>query len=116
VIYAACRSVLHWTHAKKRLAAFCTVIFDCDGEGTLRLHNLPTSDQANTIRDVLGIRKRVEYDPEQLEMRRTLMARARSAQGRANATVPLPLPTPKPNADFSPAARAHATDEWEPAK
>jgi hypothetical protein len=46
VLYVACRSALHWTHTKKRLA-FCKVLLDCEGEGTLRLYNRPTSDQAN---------------------------------------------------------------------
>jgi hypothetical protein len=119
VLYIACRSDYHWKHTKKRLG-FCELRLDCDGEGTVRLHQLPTPKQAEVIRDILGVRKRMEFDPEQLEHRRTLMARARSAQGRANATVPLPMPTPELNADFiptaSPAARAHATDEMEPAK
>ena len=119
VLFVACRSAQHWTWTKKRLA-FCKVTQDGDDEGVLRLQRLPTPHEAEAIRDILGVRKRMEFDPEQLEHRRTLMARARSAEGRANATVPLPMPTPEPNADFiptaSPTARAHATDEWEPAK
>jgi hypothetical protein len=94
VLFVACRSALHWTYTKRRLS-FCTVTQDCDDEGCLRLGQLPTPEQAEFIRDILGVRKRMEFDPEQLEHRRTLMARARSAQGRANATVPLPLPTPE---------------------
>ena len=94
VLFVACRSALHWTYTKRRLS-FCTVTQDCDDEGVLRLHRLPTPHEAEAIRDILGVRKRMEFDPEQLEHRRTLMARARSAQGRANATVPLPLPTPE---------------------
>jgi hypothetical protein len=118
-LYVACRSAQHWTWTKKRLA-FCKVTQDGDDEGVLRLHRLPTPDEAEAIRDILGVRKRMEFDPEQLEHRRTLMARARSVQGRANATVPLPDTHPGSNADFTPqsapAARAHATDEWEPVK
>jgi hypothetical protein len=91
VLFVACRSALHWTYTKRRLS-FCTVTQDCDDEGVLRLHRLPTPHEAEAIRDILGVRKRMKFDPEQLEHRRTLMARARSAQGRANATVPLPLP------------------------
>jgi hypothetical protein len=94
VLFVACRSRQHWTLTKKRLA-FCKVTQDGEDEGCLRLHQLPTPEQAEVIRDILGVRKRMEFDPEQLEHRRTLMARARSAQGRANATVPLPPRLPR---------------------
>jgi hypothetical protein len=57
VLFVACRSRQHWTSTKKRLA-FCTVTQDCDDEGCLRLHQLPTSEQADLIRKVLGITKR----------------------------------------------------------
>jgi hypothetical protein len=65
-VFVACRSKLHWTMTKRRLA-FCTVTQDCDDEGCLRLHQLPTSDQAADIRDVLGIQKRREVSAETLE-------------------------------------------------
>jgi hypothetical protein len=39
-------------------------------------------DQAAIIRDLLGIRKRVSFAPEELERRAILMAKARTAQGR----------------------------------
>jgi hypothetical protein len=55
-----------WTSAKKRLA-FCTVTQDGDIEGCLRLHQLPTREQAAVIRDVLSLRKRREDRPETLE-------------------------------------------------
>jgi hypothetical protein len=78
---------------------------DGDDEGVLRLHRLPTPHEAEAIRGILGVRKRMKFDLEQLEHRRTLMTRARSAQGRANATVPLPLPAPEitPILDAEPA-------------
>jgi hypothetical protein len=69
VLRVGCRSGLHWTHAKKRLD-FCTVTQDGWDEGCLRLHHVPTPDQAEIIRNVLGIRKRVELTPEELERRR----------------------------------------------
>jgi hypothetical protein len=97
VSFVACRSALHWTYTKRRLS-FCTVTQDCEDEGSLRLHQLPTPEQAEIIRDVLGIRKRAVLSPEELERRRTLVARARSAQGRRNGTGPPACPGE--NADF----------------
>jgi hypothetical protein len=66
VLYVACRSGHHWTHTKRRLA-FCAVTQDCWDEGCLRLHQLPDAAQAETIRDVLGIRKRREVSAAVLE-------------------------------------------------
>jgi hypothetical protein len=59
VLYVACRSARHWTSTKPRLG-FCEMRLDCETEGTLRLHRLPTAEQAAVIRDVLGIEKRRE--------------------------------------------------------
>jgi hypothetical protein len=66
VLYVACRSALHWTHTKKRLG-FCQVTQDGDDEGCLRLHQLPTVEQAAVIRDALGIRKRQHVSAAVLE-------------------------------------------------
>lgn len=79
VLWVGCRSVLHWTHTKKRLGFF-TVTQDGDSEGCLRLHHLPTAEQAAIIRDVLGIRKRGELAPEELERRRRAVVAARAAK------------------------------------
>ena len=65
---------MHWTHTKRRLS-FCTITQDADDEGCLRLHTLPTTEQAAVIRDALGIRKRIELARETLER---LRARAAS--------------------------------------
>jgi|SRR6516162_9872282 len=73
VLFVACRSALHWTHTKSRLA-FCTVTQDGDDEGCLKLHTLPTPEQAAVIRDVLGIRKRIELAPDTLERLRARTA------------------------------------------
>jgi hypothetical protein len=54
-----------WTWAKKRLS-FCEVTQDGDSEGCFRLHRLPTSDEAEVIRDIVGIRKQRDYSPEVL--------------------------------------------------
>jgi hypothetical protein len=58
-IYIVCRSVRHWSATKARLS-FCTVTHDGDHEGCLRLFELPTVEQAEAIREALGIRKRME--------------------------------------------------------
>ena len=39
-----------------------------------------TAEEAEVLRDVLGVRKRMELDPEDLERRRALMTRARDAR------------------------------------
>ena len=65
-LYAACYSARHWTATKARLA-FCAVTQDGDDEGVLRLHQLPTADQAAVIREVLGIRKRQTVSEATLE-------------------------------------------------
>ena len=52
---------------------------DGDDEGVLRLR-LPTPHEAEAICDILGVRKRTKFDPEQLVHRRSLMARARSTK------------------------------------
>lgn len=88
VLFVACRSPRQWTATKGRLA-FCTVTIDGEEEGCLRLHHLPTADQAEVIRDVLGIRKRVTFAPGELERRRASMARAAQAQGSARTPVPV---------------------------
>jgi hypothetical protein len=88
-VYVQCRSCQHWTWTKKKLS-FCTVTQDGDDEGVLRLHQLPTPEQADVIRDILGIRKRMELSPEDLERRRASMTALLLAQGSANATAPLP--------------------------
>jgi hypothetical protein len=92
VLYVACRSKRHWSATKLRLV-FCIVTQDGSTEGCLRLLQLPTSEQAAVIRDVLGIRKRTEFTPEDLERRRASMSRASPALGSANrsATVRDPI-------------------------
>jgi hypothetical protein len=57
--------VRHWIWLKRKLG-FCQVTQDGDGEGCLRLHQLPTPDQAAVIRDVLGIPKRREVSAAEL--------------------------------------------------
>ena len=84
VIYVACRSALHWTHTKMRLAGCCIATQDGDDEGCLRLLRLPTDAEATAIRQVLGIRKRTVFAPAELERRRTLMKSGALAPGRAN--------------------------------
>jgi hypothetical protein len=60
------------TWIKKRLA-FCELTQDGDSEGCFRLHRLPAAAEAEEIRDILGIWKRVEYAPEELADGRRLI-------------------------------------------
>jgi hypothetical protein len=56
-----------WTAHKKQLS-FGEVTQDGDQEGVFRICDLlPTAAEAEMIRDILGIRKRVELSPGQLE-------------------------------------------------
>jgi hypothetical protein len=66
VLFIACRSAQHWTYTKRRLS-FCAVTQNCDDEGCLRLRQLPTPEQANIIRDILGIQKRREVSAAELD-------------------------------------------------
>ena len=59
VMYVACRSARHWSAVRAKLAAFTTITQDGDDEGVARLHDLPAPEQAEVIREALGIRKRV---------------------------------------------------------
>lgn len=93
VLYVSCRSGQHWTYTKRNLS-FCQVMQDCWDEGCLRLRQLPTPDQATAIREDLGIRKRMELAPSDIERRRSLMTRLRSALGQANPATPVPSPHP----------------------
>jgi hypothetical protein len=92
ILYVSCRSGRHWTAAKKRLS-FCDVTQDGDDEGCLRLHRLPTPEPAAVIRDVLGIRKKMEFAPDDLERRRASMTRLSPAPGSANTTNAVPDPS-----------------------
>jgi hypothetical protein len=82
--YVIGRSARHWTAIKQRLA-FMTVTQDGDDEGCLRLFRLPSPEEAVVIRDVMGLRKRVDYTPETLERKRVSMARAACARESARA-------------------------------
>jgi hypothetical protein len=101
VLYARCRSKQHWTWVKKNLS-FCTVTQDGDDEGCLRLHQLPTPDQATLVREELGIRKRIEFAPADLERRRASMSRLLLSQGRPNSMAAVPTPIPNQTPFFSP--------------
>jgi hypothetical protein len=68
--YVVCRSARQWTITKRRLQ-FMTVTQDGDDEGCLRLFELPTAAQARVLRDVLGLKKQRQYDPETLDQLRT---------------------------------------------
>jgi len=73
LLWVGCRSPMHWTYTKRRLTC-CSVTQDAEEEGCLRLYALPTPDQADVIRDVLGIRKRTEMSSETLERLRARAA------------------------------------------
>jgi hypothetical protein len=87
VMLIRCRSPRHWTAIKKRLG-FCQLTQDCEQEGCLRLHRLPSLGEATVIREMLSIRKRAELGPGEQERRRALGKRQALAAGRANGAKP----------------------------
>lgn len=56
-IYVTSGSIRKWGYAKK-LLSFAMVTQDGDDEGVLRLAGLPSSEQAELIRQVVGVPKR----------------------------------------------------------
>jgi hypothetical protein len=57
------QSARRWGFIKKRLA-FCQATQDGDEEGALHLDRLPTLQEADVIREALGIRKRKHLSDE----------------------------------------------------
>ena len=105
-LFVTCNSGQHWTWVKKKLS-FCTVTQDADDEGVLRLDQLPTPDQANVIRHVLGIQKRREVSAEVLGR---LKAFAFDRKTRSGVTV-----QPNTCSGGLPACEAHPASNGEPA-
>jgi hypothetical protein len=88
VLFVACRSKQGWTSSKNRLA-FCTVTQDGEDEGCLRLHQLPTPEQANVIRDVLGLWKRRDVSAAERERLSALLTGcSRTGRGETGQTLP----------------------------
>jgi hypothetical protein len=109
VLFIACRSGQHWTYTKRRLS-FCVVTLDCEDEGCLRLHQLPTPQQANVIRDILGIHKRREVSTVELERLKAFAfakkprCEVSPEQNIALGDRPVSDSHPGSNADFFPAS------------
>jgi hypothetical protein len=82
-----------------------TVTQDGDDEGCLRLFELPTAAQAGVLRDVLGLNKQRQYDPQTLDQLRTT---ARSlVRARRVAEAP-PLVPELPESGIAPHPRRTA--------
>jgi hypothetical protein len=82
-LYVASGSAIKWTYDKKRLS-FCQVTQNGDDEGVLRLHGLPSPEQAAAIRSTLGIPKRVAYSPKVLAAKRERLASASAKRSKAS--------------------------------
>jgi hypothetical protein len=54
-----------WSHTKKTLTPFMTLLNDASGEGMLFMDRLPTPDEAEIIRAKLGIPKKREVSEEE---------------------------------------------------
>lgn len=72
-----------WESAKRRLS-FAKVTQDGDEEGALILDRLPTPKEAEEIRLILGIAKRVEYSEDALAAKRAQFLTVRQAPSPKN--------------------------------
>jgi hypothetical protein len=75
------RSARRWESAKRRLA-FAVVVQDGDEEGILRLDRVPTSAEAEEIREILGIRRRRHLSPEEIALRLAHLDKSRGSRVR----------------------------------
>jgi hypothetical protein len=77
-------SARRWNNVKERLSPFCHLLNDGDDEGCFHLDRLPTPDEADLIREALGIRKRRHLSDD-------AKGKARSALERARFSINRPL-------------------------
>lgn len=63
-VYLPGRSAATWKNAKKKLASFATPSQDGDQEGILLLSRMPDADEAETLRDYIGLRQTREVSPD----------------------------------------------------
>lgn len=94
LLYVEAGSPRRWSNIKSRLA-FCRINQDGDDEGCLHLDRLPTPDEAELIRDALGIRKRRNLSPETIERATIALGLARSHVNRPSG-APGCVETPGP--------------------
>jgi hypothetical protein len=59
---------------------------DAEAEGCFRLHRLPTAAEAEEIRAMIGIRKRMDYSAEELALRQEAGRRLHVAEADEIAT------------------------------
>ena len=88
VVY--CDSVRQWSHLKVKLP-FGKVTADCDREGLISVPNSITSEEAQRLRQVLGIRKAKVYSEEgRLACLKVWEKGGLRDQGRQSLTLELP--------------------------
>ena len=79
-IYVERELVREWSYAKKALKLFADLTNDGDGDGMLFLDRLPTADEAEVIRQYVGIAKKRAMTEEALahlaEVRRPFAKRS----------------------------------------
>lgn len=63
-------SPLAWSWCKKAFKGFAKLTMDCDEDGIHLMERLPTPAEAETIRDKLGVYKRLELTEENQAKRR----------------------------------------------
>jgi len=68
-----------WTATKQRLQGFCRVTQDGDEEGCFHMPRLPTPEQAEDVRYVLGLHSAPNLTPAQIEAFKRRMAQSHAA-------------------------------------
>jgi hypothetical protein len=89
-IYIGCESVREWSYAKKALAPFTDPTNDGDEEGMLFLDHLPSPNEAEIIRRYVGIAKKREVSPEELDRLRRMGTRYKSSDQTKRPASELP--------------------------
>lgn len=64
-VYISCHSPVIWNNAKKKLSDFTTPSQDGDQEGILLLSQMPATDDAEMLRNYIGLRQTREVTEEQ---------------------------------------------------
>jgi hypothetical protein len=98
-----------WSVAKKDLP-FCKVTQNGDGEGCLRLFDLPTPEQVKVLRRILGLRKKREMSPEELERLRAASKPHQFVKKQPSKGSPV-LNSPETTKGQNPALSASAAPE-----
>ena len=77
-IYISAKSKRHWSSIKKKLN-FMVISQDGDDEGILKLERMPSQEEAEIVREMVGLNKRPAFTDEYREQ---LKIRVRSSRNK----------------------------------